>query len=120
MWWNTMQTQSLTAPPLVSIGVPVYNAEPTLRRSLESLLAQDYSNFEIVISDNCSSDASLAICRQYAAQHANVRIHVNTRNIGASGNFLKVLSHARGEYFMWAAADDYWAPDFVSCLVAEL
>lgn len=106
--------------PLVSIGMPVYNGEQYIRKALDSLLAQDYKNFELTISDNASTDATLQICNEYAARDKRIRVYVQSRNIGASANFKTVLAMARGKYFMWAALDDYWLPEFVSSMVKEL
>lgn len=106
--------------PLVSIGLPVYNGEKYLARALDSLLAQDYSNIEFIVSDNCSTDNTRAICAGYAQRNPRVRLSATERNIGATGNFERVLKQAKGEYFMWAACDDYWLPTFVSTLVREL
>ena len=106
--------------PLVSIGMPVYNGEKYLRQALDSLLAQDYENFELIISDNASTDATWQICREYAAGDARIRLSRNERNLGALANFGIVLNMARGPYFMWVAADDYWLPEFVSVMANEL
>lgn len=106
--------------PLVSIGVPVYNGEHGVARALETLLAQDYPNFELMVCDNASTDGTQAICERFARQDARVKYTRNEANIGANGNFLKLLHMARGEFFMWAACDDGWAPGFVSAMVADL
>lgn len=106
--------------PLVSIGMPVYNGEQYVRRALDSLLAQDYENFELIISDNASTDETLQICRDYAKRDNRIGIHKHSHNEGIQKNFQTVLELAQGEYFMWAAVDDYWLPDFVSALVKEL
>jgi len=106
--------------PLVSIGMPVYNGEKYIRRALDSLLAQDYENVELIISDNASTDATWQICQEYAARDARIKLNSNERNLGSIANFGIVLNMARGPYFMWAAADDYWLPEFVSVMVSEL
>jgi glycosyltransferase involved in cell wall biosynthesis len=105
---------------LVSIGMPVYNGEKYIRKALDSLLAQDYGNFELIISDNASTDRTPEICREYEARDPRIRLHRNEKNLGARVNFDIVLQLARGKYFMWAAADDYWYEQFVSALAAEL
>ena len=92
--------------PLVSIGVPVYNGERFLARTLGSLLSQTYAQLEIIISDNASTDGTAAICREFAARDARVRYVRNPTNIGARSNFLKTLALASGKYFTWTAADD--------------
>lgn len=110
----------ITKRPLVSIGVPVYDGEKYIRRALDSLLAQDYENFELIISDNASTDDTLQICRRYATRDKRIRLNVNTYNLGVVPNFRAVLEMARGEYFMWAAVDDFWYPNFISTLLNEL
>jgi glycosyltransferase involved in cell wall biosynthesis len=105
--------------PLVTIGLPVRNAERYLARALEDLTRQQYSNIEILISDNASTDGTFEICQRYAAD-PRVRLWRNPENIGAYGNFKRVLAEARGEFFMWAASDDRWAPEFVGGLLSEL
>jgi glycosyltransferase involved in cell wall biosynthesis len=103
--------------PLVSIGMPVYNDERYLPRALESLLAQDFSDFELIISDDASSDASPAICMDYAARDIRIRYSRNRANLGAVKNFNRVFNLSQGEYFMWASADDRWHPSYLSrCL----
>jgi glycosyltransferase involved in cell wall biosynthesis len=97
--------------PKVSIGMPVYNGEPFIREALDSLLAQTFTDFELIISDNASTDGTEAICREYAAKDDRIRYVRQPENRGALANFQFVLDEAVGEYFMWAAADDIRAPD---------
>lgn len=97
--------------PLVSVGLPVYNGEVFLARALESLLAQDFSDFEIVICDNASRDKTEEICRSYAERDSRVRYHRNQENIGLAGNFNRTFELSRGAYFKWAAHDDWHAPE---------
>jgi glycosyltransferase involved in cell wall biosynthesis len=106
--------------PLVSIGLPVYNGERDLPRALDCLLAQDYDNFEIVISDNASTDSTRQICEEYAARDARIKLSFNNTNIGIIANFESVLEKANGSYFMWAAHDDLWSKSFVREMVKEL
>jgi glycosyltransferase involved in cell wall biosynthesis len=106
--------------PLVTIGLPVYNGERYLPQALEALLAQDYHNIELIISDNASSDTTEMICQQSVQRDSRVIYMRRPHNGGAVSNFNRVLSMARGEYFMWAAADDLWEPSYVSSLVAAL
>lgn len=109
----------MATQPLVSIGMPVYNGEQYLRGALDSLLAQDYTNFELIISDNASTDATAAICREYATHEARIRYHRAEVNNGARWNFNYTFALAQGEYFMWAACDDLRHPHFISrCLSA--
>ena len=92
--------------PLVSVGLPVYNGERYLREAVDSVLGQTYVNLELVISDNASTDATEAICREYAARDPRVRYHRAERNRGAVWNFNRAFELARGEFFMWQAFDD--------------
>ena len=100
--------------PLVSIGLLVYNGGDHLAQTIESLLAQDYANFELVISDNASTDRTPDICREYAKKDTRVRYHRNSTNIGAIKNFNQVFKLTSGEYFMWAGDHDLRAPTFIS------
>ena len=100
--------------PLVSIGMPVYNGEDFIRGAIESLLAQTFEDFELIISDNGSNDGTSKICREYENIDTRIRYRRSPENMGALNNFLAVLELARGEFFMWAAHDDRWEPTFVS------
>jgi glycosyltransferase involved in cell wall biosynthesis len=93
--------------------MPVYNCQQTLRAVLASLLGQSYPNFELLISDNASEDATADICREYALQDARIRYVRQPQNCGATANFQYVLDNAQGEFFMWAASDDIRSPDFI-------
>ena len=110
----------MTAHPLVSIGVPVYNGERFLRRTLESLVAQTYTHLEIVISDNASTDGTAAIARAFVSRDARVRYVRNDTNIGAVPNFLRALDLSTGKYFAWTAADDVRPPDAIERCVEAL
>jgi len=100
--------------PKVTIGMPVYNGATTIRRALDGLLAQSFDDFELIISDNASTDATAEICQEYAARDSRVRYVRQSENIGASMNFRFVLFEADTPYFMWVAADDLWAPSFLA------
>ena len=105
---------------LVSIGLQVYTGARYLREALDSLLAQDYPDFEIMISDNGSTDETEAICREYVARHSGIRYYRAERNMGPVWNSVRVYELARGEYFMWAAHDDLRHPQYLSRCVAAL
>jgi glycosyltransferase involved in cell wall biosynthesis len=105
--------------PVVSIGLPVYNGEATLRRALDALLAQDFTDFELIISDNASTDGTRAICEEYAARDERIRYHRNEKNLGAAANYNRVAELARGEFFRWAAHDDLCDPSHLKrCMQA--
>lgn len=104
----------------LTIGMPVYNGVTTIRAALDSLLAQTFEDFAIVISDNGSCDGTEAICREYEAYDKRIRYVRQPSNLGAAMNFRFVLFEARTPLFMWAAADDLWSPVFVAAHVAVL
>ncbi|MBK8935905.1 MAG: glycosyltransferase family 2 protein [Chloroflexi bacterium] len=106
--------------PKVSIGLPVYNGEKYVSRAIESVLAQTYANFELIISDNASTDGTGAICQAYAANDSRIRYYRQEQNLGAAPNFNYVFELARGEYFQWLASDDMLAPEFLSRCVPTL
>ncbi len=106
--------------PKVSVGVPVYNGEKYVRQALDSLLAQDFDDFEIVICDNASTDGTAEICQSYAAKDPRIRYFRNESNIGASPNYSRTFELARGQYFKWCAHDDRCHPNFLSRCVAVL
>ncbi len=98
--------------PLLSVGLPVYNGEAFLRQAVDSVLGQTFRDFELIISDNASTDATEEICRSYAERDQRVRYYRNASNIGAPRNFNRAFELARAPYFKWATADDYWRPEF--------
>ena len=103
----------MTAQPLVSVGLPVYNGERYLRFALDSLLAQDLQNFELIISDNGSTDATFDICEFYAKRDQRIRLYRSDSNRGATWNWRRVLELANGRYFKWAAHDDECYPSML-------
>jgi glycosyltransferase involved in cell wall biosynthesis len=98
----------------VSIGMPVYNGERFIRQAIDSLLVQDYENFELIISDNASTDTTSNICQRYADRDARIRYFRNETNLGLSPNHKRVFEMARGDYFKWVAHDDECLPTFLS------
>jgi glycosyltransferase involved in cell wall biosynthesis len=106
--------------PRVSVGLPVYNGETYLEEALDSLLAQTYSDFELIISDNASTDRTEKICRAYAIEHKRIRYFRNEVNIGGALNHNRVFELSRGEYFMWAGHDDLRAPEYLQRCVEVL
>jgi len=105
----------MTSPiPLVSIGLPVYNGERFIAGAIDSLLAQDYAQIELIVSDNASTDRTPEICREYAAKDPRVHYHCNSTNLGVIKNFNQVFELASGDYFMWAGDHDLRAPTFIS------
>lgn len=110
----------LNERPLVSIGLPVYNGERYLCAALDALLTQDYERFELIVSDNASTDGTAEICRAYVSKDKRIRYFRNETNLGSVKNFSRVLELSIGKYFMWAAHDDLWTPDCINKLVCCL
>lgn len=103
--------------PLVTLGVPVRNGASMLRAALDSIVAQDYPNLEIVVSDNGSTDETPDILRDYGQRYPNIRVIRHEQPLTAIDNFLLLMREAKGEFFAWCAHDDTRSPDFVSGLV---
>ncbi len=99
--------------PTVSIGLPVYNGEDYIQEALDSILAQTYTDFELIISDNASTDATERICREFAKKDNRVRYIRNKVNFGAAKNYNVLVDLAEGKYFKWAAHDDLLAPTYL-------
>ncbi|MBN1464484.1 glycosyltransferase family 2 protein [candidate division KSB1 bacterium] len=106
--------------PLVSIGMPVYNAERYVRQSIESLQNQTYDHFELIISDNASTDATIDICQELARHDERIALVRCDKNLGAAKNYNKVFHLAQGVHFKWAASDDLCAADYLARCVAVL
>jgi glycosyltransferase involved in cell wall biosynthesis len=106
--------------PLVTVAIPAYNSAKYLAQSIESLLAQTYGNFVMVICDNASTDTTPDICKRYAQADARVRYFRNPVNIGMTGNFNRGFELTQTKYIKWSTADDYWAPDMLADAVAVM
>jgi glycosyltransferase involved in cell wall biosynthesis len=106
--------------PLVSIGLPVFNGQKFIRKAIDSILNQDFQDFELIISDNASTDDTGLICREYAARDRRVRYYRNDANIGAAPNHNRVFELASGQYFKWTAHDDDNHPELVRRCVEAL
>jgi glycosyltransferase involved in cell wall biosynthesis len=92
--------------PTVSLGMPVYNGHRYLPNALTALLNQDYEDFELIICDNASTDATPDICRAFAERDRRIRYYRNATNIGLAANHNRTFELARGRFFKWAAHDD--------------
>ncbi len=109
----------MSGVPRLSIGLPVYNGDRYLANAIEALLGQSYPDFELIISDNASTDKTPEICRHYESLDARVRYCRQRRNIGSSPNHNFVVAEARGELFKWASYDDLYTRDLLErCVVA--
>lgn len=106
--------------PRLGLGMPVYNGEAFVAESIESILGQSFGDFELLISDNASTDATEEICRSYAGRDARIRYERQPANIGAGPNFNFVYEHTGGEYFKWVAHDDLHLPAFLQSCVDVL
>ncbi|MGH7513959.1 MAG: glycosyltransferase family 2 protein [Gemmatimonadales bacterium] len=106
--------------PRLTIGLPVYNGEKYLGEALDALLAQSYQDFELIISDNASTDGTVDICQRYVEKDARVRYVRQPVNIGLAPNHDVLVDLARGELFKWASNDDLYAPELVERCVAAL
>lgn len=105
-------------PPLVSIVVPFFNAEATLSRLLDSLLSQSYSNIEVILVDDGSTDSSLDIARHYSQQHSNVRFFSHPQR-GVSHSRNVGMAMAQGTYLQFADADDWLETNCVERFVSH-
>jgi glycosyltransferase involved in cell wall biosynthesis len=108
------------ASPKVSIGLAVYNGEQYLREAIDSILAQTFTDFELIISDNASTDRTEKICRDYAASDSRIRYYRNATNIGGANNENRTFKLSRGKYFRLAAHDDVMAKDLINKSVEVL
>jgi glycosyltransferase involved in cell wall biosynthesis len=106
--------------PRVSIGMPVYNCERYVADAIASHLRQTYTDFELVITDNASTDRSEEICRAYAARDPRIKYHRNPENVGAGGNFGRCFELSTGEYFRWTPSDDVVGPELLELCVEVL
>jgi glycosyltransferase involved in cell wall biosynthesis len=106
--------------PRLTIGLPVYNGEEYLAESLDALLGQTYEDYELIITDNASTDSTAAICGRYAAIDSRITYHRLPENIGAAGNHNHVFTLARGELFKWASHDDLYGATLLERCVEAL
>ena len=100
--------------PKLSVGLPVYNGENFLALAIEGLLSQTYTDFELIISDNASTDRTREICEEYAKKDQRIRFVRSETNLGAAPNHNRTFELSRGEYFKWAAHDDESDPNLLS------
>jgi glycosyltransferase involved in cell wall biosynthesis len=110
----------MVAPPVVSIGMPVFNSGRFLRGAISDLLTQTFDDFELLISDNHSTDDTWELCQEIAAADLRVKLFRQDQNIGGLANFASVLKCATGKYFCWAADDDWHHSQFLQSTLAAL
>lgn len=106
--------------PKVSVAIPVFNGARWIRPTIESILNQTFENFELVITDNQSTDNTVEICRDFLQQDKRIVLHVNESNIGAALNFNRAFELSDAEYFKWASSNDIIAPTFLERCVDVL
>jgi len=106
--------------PKLSLGIPVHNGAAYLAQLFDCLRAQTFTDFEAIICDNASSDATEQICRRVTAADPRFRYERNERNIGAAPNFNRVFEQAGGRYFKWTAHDDLMAPSYLERCIQVL
>jgi glycosyltransferase involved in cell wall biosynthesis len=109
-----------TINPLVSVGIPTYNRAELLPRAVESVLAQDYANIEVVISDNASADATQALSEELCRRDSRVRYLRQPTNIGLVANYAEVFRQSCGELYIALADDDWLEPNYVSECLQEI
>jgi glycosyltransferase involved in cell wall biosynthesis len=115
------RTMSLwSGAPRVSLALPVFNGERFIVQAIQSILDQDYLDFELIITDNASTDSTEAICREFAAADGRVKYFRNEKNLGAGPNYNLGFQLSSGEYFKWCACDDYLSPNFLGLCVSAL
>jgi glycosyltransferase involved in cell wall biosynthesis len=99
--------------PIVSIGLPVFNGEKYISKTIEAVLLQTLTNFELIISDNASTDSTQDICKEFEMKDNRIRYVRQKKNMGAWWNFNFVLNEAKCEYFLWTAADDHMSNNYL-------
>jgi glycosyltransferase involved in cell wall biosynthesis len=110
----------MSAAPRLTVGLPVYNGQTYVAESIEALLGQSFEDFELIISDNASTDHTEDICRQYETRDSRIRYVRQPKNIGLAPNHNFTLHQARGEYIKWASHDDLYARDLLKLCVEAL
>ena len=102
-----------SSTPAVSIGMPVYNGERYIEEAIRSNLEQTFRNFELIISDNASTDGTREICEHAAAQDSRIRYLHNEVNVGAAANYNLLVHRSRAPLFRWSNADDLLEPQLI-------
>lgn len=106
--------------PLVGIGLPVFNGAAWIEGTVEAIRRQTWRDWELVIVDNASTDATLKLCRHLEGLDTRIRVYANTSNIGISANHNRAFQLARGDYFKWSACADLIAPEYLEACVEAL
>lgn len=104
---------------LVSVCIPTYNRSNSLKRAIKNILAQTYTEIEILISDNCSTDETASLCESLIKENNKIKYFRQLSNIGPTANFEFVRKKSKGEYFIWHSDDDYLENDYIEKCVSE-
>ena len=115
-----MMSESAKRPGKVTIGMPVYNAERFIGETVASIRTQTFEDFELIISDNASTDRTEEVCRALMKEDDRIRYVRNRENMGAAYNYNQTFHLSSGIYFKWACHDDLLLPEFLERCVAEL
>ena len=115
-----MSIQKQMTTPMVTIGLPVRNGGAHLREALNSLLAQEFKDFSIYISDNVSDDETGAVCREFEQNDERVHYERRGSEVAVFDNFFDLVDKCESEFFMWAAHDDLWSKNWILLLVSIL
>ena len=99
--------------PIITIGLPTYNGEKTISRTIDSVLSQTITNFKLIISDDGSTDSTLKICREYEQNNNRIKFIQKNKPHGWIWNFIFLAEKSNTKYFVWIAQDDYWDPKFI-------
>ena len=110
----------MTDTPLVSILIPVYNREQYVGPCIESALNQSFSDFELIIVDNCSTDATWKVCQRFAERDSRTRTFRNVTNIGPVRNWLRCIEEARGRFGKILFSDDLLMPRYLERVIPLL
>ena len=108
-----MESNKNLKHPKISIGLPIYNGEKFLRKRIENLLSQTFTDFELIISDNASTDNSVKICKEFMKKDSRIKLYEQDHNIGQFNNYNFLLKNTLGKYFLWVAVDDLLLPEFL-------
>lgn len=109
-----------SSSPLISVGLPVYNGENFVIEAIKCVLSQTLSDWELIISDNTSTDRTVSICREFAERDGRIRVYRNDRNLGVLPNFNRVVELSHGRYFKWISHDDVFGAEFIACCIQAL
>ncbi|MEZ5848448.1 MAG: glycosyltransferase family 2 protein [Geminicoccaceae bacterium] len=116
----TDEEPSGNSRPLVTIGIPVFNGAAYLEDAIRSAMNQTFTDLEIVVSDNASTDSTPAILERLAGEDRRIRVFRNETNLGAAPNYNRCHEEARGVYFKWLAHDDRMKPGYLAAMIETL